>query len=195
MAGRHREFDEDTVLKQATEVFWTKGFESASTEDLLDAMEINKGSLYNAFGNKKSLFKIVVDRYASTVFECLKKDIAHSHQPMAVIRGFFREACNPKDITAHMKGCFLGNAVSELASIDSELEQQAIEKLIELEKIFEEALDKARELGHLFPENDPALTARYLINIWNGINVTRRMYPQRNELEPLLKMSLAVLPQ
>lgn len=194
MAGRHRTFDEETVLNQATEVFWTKGFGSATTEDLLLAMDLNKGSLYNAFGNKKQLFKTVVTHYAAAIFENLRNDIEISEEPMSVIRGFFREACDPKDLSSHMKGCFLGNAVAELASIDRELEMQAIDKLTTLEKIFKEGLDKARLSGQISSDTDTGHMARYLINIWNGINVTRRMYPRREELEPILKMSLQMLP-
>ena len=70
----------------------------------------------------------------------------------------------------------------------------AIEKLATLESIFEEALEKGKRLGHLPADFNTALNARYLINIWNGINVTRRMYPSKQELEPMLKMSLNMLP-
>lgn len=193
MAGRHRTFDEENVLSKATEVFWTRGYESSTTEDLLMAMDINKGSLYNAFGNKKQLFKTVVTHYAAAIFETLQNDIEMSNDPLSVIRGFFREVCDPKELSAHLKGCFLGNAVSELANIDPELEAQAIEKLGTLERIFKQALDKAQQQKQLPAEMDTATTARYLINIWNGVNVTRRMYPDRKELEPLLKMSLKMI--
>ena len=194
MAGRYRAFDENQVLAQAAEVFWQKGYESSTTEDLLTAMDLNKGSLYNAFGNKKQLFQTVVKHYAAAIFENLRHDIEQSNEPVAVIRAFFKEACDPKDLSAHLKGCFLGNAVSELASIDQELEQLAIEKLATLESIFKEALEKGKRLGHLPADFETALHARYLINIWNGINVTRRMYPSKKELEPMLKMSLNMLP-
>ncbi len=194
MAGRYRSFDEEAVLKQATDVFWTKGYESATTEDLLAAMDLNKGSLYNAFGNKKQLFKTVVNYYTAAIFKNLRTDIDMSDQPVEVIRSLFRKACDPKDPSAHLKGCFLGNAVAELANIDGELEQQAIDKLVTLKNIFKEGLDKARSMGQLPADTDTELTARYLLNIWNGINVTRRMYPYRKDLEPLLKMSLNMLP-
>ena len=193
MAGRHRAFDEEQVLRKATEVFWTKGYESSTTEDLLMAMDINKGSLYNAFGNKKQLFKTVITHYAAAIFETLQNDIKMSDDPLSVIRDFFRAACDPKDLSAHLKGCFLGNAVSELASIDSELEAMAIDKLATLERIFKDGLDRAQDQGKLSVDMDTAATARYLINVWNGINVTRRMYPERKELEPLLKMSLKMI--
>jgi len=194
MAGRNREFNESEVLEQATEVFWSKGYESATTEDLLNAMHINKGSLYNAFGNKKQLFQTVVSRYATIIFNKLRNDLEYSEEPMTVIRSFFREACDPKDLTAHLKGCFLGNAVAELANIDTELEDLAIKKLKTLEKIFKQGLDKAQQRGQVSETMDTSLMARYLINLWNGINVTRRMYPSRKELEPILKMSLQMLP-
>ena len=192
MAGRHRTFNEDTVLKQATEVFWTKGYESTTTEDLLEAMHLNKGSLYNAFGSKKKLFQRVVSHYSQEVFSGLEHQIEASSEPLEVIRDLFRDVCDPDDPAEHLKGCFFGNAVSELASIDSELEKQAIEKLKTLEQLFKKALDKALELDQLKPQNTE-VTARYLVNLWNGINVTRRMYPHRRDLEPILKMSLQVL--
>ena len=192
MAGRHRTFNEDTVLKQATEVFWTKGYESTTTEDLLEAMHLNKGSLYNAFGSKKKLFQRVVSHYSQEVFSGLEQQIEASSEPLEVIRNLFRDVCDPDDPAEHLKGCFFGNAVSELASIDSELEKQAIEKLKTLEQLFKKALDKALELDQLKPQNTE-VTARYLVNLWNGINVTRRMYPHGRDLEPILKMSLQVL--
>jgi len=193
MAGRHRSFDEKKVLDKAADVFWSKGYESATTEELLMAMELNKGSLYNAFGNKKQLFMIVIDHYAEAIFDNLRNDINNSKNPKEIIRGFFRKVCDPQELTAHMKGCFLGNAVSELASIDQELEQKAINKLATLEGLFRKALEKAQELGQFDPTVNAKITARYLINIWNGINVTRRMYPNTSDLEPLLKMSLNIL--
>src|SRR3982751_852838 len=62
--GRPRSFDADRALDQALKVFWSKGYEGASLPDLTAAMGINRPSLYAAFGNKESLFKKVLARYA-----------------------------------------------------------------------------------------------------------------------------------
>ncbi len=191
MAGRHRTFEEAIVLKKASEVFWAKGYESTTTEDLLKAMHLNKGSLYNAFGNKKSLFQQVVNFHATNLFLDLDQRIKGSVHPIQVIKELFREVCDPEDPAMHEKGCFFGNAVSELASIDKELERMAVEKLRTLESFFEKALEQAKDLNQW--SGDTKTTARYLITIWNGVNVTRRMYPRRSDLEPSLRMSLQVL--
>ena len=63
--GRPRGFDPETALDQALRVFWEKGYEGASLTDLTEAMGINRPSLYSAFGNKESLFRKVLERYAS----------------------------------------------------------------------------------------------------------------------------------
>ena len=62
--GRPRAFDADAALDAALAVFWRNGYEGASLTDLTAAMGINRPSLYAAFGNKQSLFRRVMDRYA-----------------------------------------------------------------------------------------------------------------------------------
>ena len=61
--GRPREFDVDTALDLALQVFWRNGYEGASMADLTEAMGITKPSLYAAFGNKEELFRKALDRY------------------------------------------------------------------------------------------------------------------------------------
>src|SRR5205809_5912885 len=61
--GRPREFDPERALDRALKVFWKRGYEGASLPDLTRAMGINRPSLYAAFGNKASLFRLALDRY------------------------------------------------------------------------------------------------------------------------------------
>ena len=61
--GRPREFDVNDALASALRVFWTKGYEGASLNDLTEAMGITRPSLYAAFGNKESLFRKALDLY------------------------------------------------------------------------------------------------------------------------------------
>ena len=62
--GRPREFDIDDALDKAIEVFWRQGYEGTTLDDLTDAMQISRPSLYAAFGNKEATFKQAVARYA-----------------------------------------------------------------------------------------------------------------------------------
>src|SRR3954471_15386205 len=61
--GRPREFDTETALELATSLFWEKGYEGTSLNDLTEAMGITRPSLYAAFGNKDSLFRKALNLY------------------------------------------------------------------------------------------------------------------------------------
>jgi TetR/AcrR family transcriptional regulator, transcriptional repressor for nem operon len=61
--ARPREFDEDVVLDAAIQCFWNRGFEATSVKDLIDRTGITAASLYNAFGDKRALFRAALDHY------------------------------------------------------------------------------------------------------------------------------------
>jgi len=86
--GRPRNFDRDTALEQAMEVFWAKGYESTSISDLTTAMNMKPPSLYAAFGDKEALFEEVIKRY--------------NNQYGARIWGDVERFDHPKDATHHV---------------------------------------------------------------------------------------------
>ncbi|WP_375229288.1 TetR/AcrR family transcriptional regulator [Roseobacter sp. S98] len=67
--ARPREFDTEDAIRKAAGVFWTKGYEEASLPDLLEGMELTRGSLYKAFGDKKSLYLRVLDYYGKVAVD------------------------------------------------------------------------------------------------------------------------------
>ncbi|MGE7774004.1 TetR/AcrR family transcriptional regulator [Chitinophaga sp. NPDC101104] len=192
MAGRHKEFDEETALNAATEVFWSQGYESASMEDLLTAMDINKGSMYNTFGNKRELFVRVLDRFfKSAVTDMTRKFEAHDN-PIDGIREIFRSVTRPADLKDHAKGCFLVNTLGEMCGLDEELATMARNHLLDIETIYLKYLRKGVKNGQVRKEVAPELMARFLTNMWNGMSISRRMY-NRKALEDLVDMQLSLI--
>jgi TetR/AcrR family transcriptional repressor of nem operon len=192
MAGRPRIFDEEEILNSAINLFWANGYEATSTEDLLDCMKINKGSLYHAFGSKKELFSRALDFFASHSLKTIDIKINEGKTPVDGIRKFFLDLATVSN-SIHQKGCFMGNTLAELSNIDDDLKEKAIANLIAVENLFYKYIDAAKKSKELQTKEDARVLARYLITLWNGINITRRMYPKRDMLEPLIKMQLAVL--
>jgi len=78
--GRPRAFDADKALDNAMQVFWRKGYLGTSLEDLTGAMDINRPSLYGAFGNKRALYRLALERYlqgpSRYLIEALKEPTA-----------------------------------------------------------------------------------------------------------------------
>jgi TetR/AcrR family transcriptional repressor of nem operon len=192
MAGRPRIFEEDELLSKAVELFWANGYEATSTEDLLSCMKINKGSLYNAFENKKDLFSKALEYFASHSLKAIDQKIKEAPSPVAGIRNFFVELANSNN-AVHQRGCFMGNTIAELSNIDKELKEKAAANLMSLENLFYKYLSEAKKSGELRNQEEPRILARYLITLWNGINITRRMYPKKEILIPIIKMQLKIL--
>lgn len=192
MAGRPRIFNEDEILKDAISLFWTQGYEATSTENLLECMGINKGSLYNTFGSKRELFLKALDYFVSHALRSLDTKLTASKNSIAGIHEFFLEVATA-DNQVHQKGCFMGNVLIELSNMDKELKEKAINNLVAMENIFYKYIDAAKKSKVIKTKEDTRVLARYLITVWNGINITRRMYPQKNILESVIKMQLKVL--
>lgn len=191
-AGRPRDFDEEDVLDKALDIFWKQGYEATSLEELLAAMGMGKGSMYHNFGNKREVFKLALNKFIENFSSWFESEISKAKDPIVFIKEFFRNI--PKQgVDAHKKGCFLGNTVAELACIDSGLEKNASEYLERIEQIFHKYIKEAQHAGKIKSKVDARLLARHLINLWNGINITRRMYPQAKDLMPLVEIQLKVL--
>ena len=87
---RQKEFDRDEVLHRAMEVFWTRGYEGASIQDLVKHMGINRQSIYDTFGDKHTLFLQALDRYreiqSRKIFEVLERPGSMKKKSAPVIR-------------------------------------------------------------------------------------------------------------
>ena len=69
--GPDKQFDRDVVLERAMEVFWQNGYEGTGMTALLEQMGIGRQSLYDTFGDKRTLFREALTRYATTMISPL----------------------------------------------------------------------------------------------------------------------------
>ena len=192
MRGRPSIYDNKDVLSKAQKVFWAKGFTATSLEDILEATGLGSGSFYHAFkGGKKELFRKAIQQRREA-FNQFREELAHSSAPVELIKDFFRSMAKD-DKETHLLGCIIVNTVVEMACLDSELEDEAITILKEVEQFFTATIRKAQKNGTLKNQTNPEILGRYLITLWNGMNVTRRMYPDRKTLSKQIEMQLEII--
>lgn len=192
MRGRPAIYDNQDVITKAQKIFWTKGFTATSLEDVLQAMGMGSGSFYNAFkGGKKELFKKAIGqrRAALNQFEA---EVRRSNDPIELIKDFFRSIAKA-DQQTHLQGCIIVNTVVEMAALDAELENEAVAILKEVEQLYIKTIEKAQKDGTIKNQTDPVILGRYLITLWNGLNVTRRMYPDNEVLLKQIDMQLEII--
>ncbi|HYX30172.1 MAG TPA: TetR/AcrR family transcriptional regulator, partial [Pyrinomonadaceae bacterium] len=108
--ARQKEFDRDIVLHKAMEVFWARGYEGASIQDLVKHMGINRQSIYDTFGDKHSLFLEALDRYreiqSRKVFEILDRPGSVKRNLKLLFQEVIDKSLSDKD----RRGCFVGNS-------------------------------------------------------------------------------------
>ncbi|MEV4885274.1 TetR/AcrR family transcriptional regulator [Chitinophaga ginsengisegetis] len=192
MRGRPAIYDDKDVLTKAQKVFWTKGYTATSLEDILTAMGMGSGSFYNAFkGGKKELFRKAIQQRREA-FREFETALNQSDAPMELIRDFFRSMARA-DRETHLQGCIIVNTVVEMASLDKDLEEEAVTILKEVEQLYTKAIRRAQKNGTMQNQTDPVILGRYLVTLWNGLNVTRRMYPDNKILLKQIEMQLEIL--
>jgi TetR/AcrR family transcriptional repressor of nem operon len=191
MPGRPKEFEENVAIRKAANLFWSKGYMATSTDDLIRVMGIQKGSLYNTFRSKKDLFIRAINLHEQCLLSEFKEMLKGSKRPVETIKSVFLSMAEHKDDIE--KGCFAGNTLAELSGLDEELTQNAKTHLKELESILFDAIVAARTKGQLKSKVDSRVLASYLLNMWNGLNITRRIYGDKKTLLPLIKLQLEVL--
>lgn len=192
--GRPRTFDLDEVLDRAVLVFWSKGFEGASLDDLTEAMGISRPSLYRAFGNKEDLFYKALDRYTEGLASYFVRALAEPTSEAvaaAVLHGMVEAATMP----GLPAGC-LGVQGALAAGDEGRPVRDALiawreEGVAHLTRRFAQAV----EAGDLPPSTDPHLLAVYLRSIANGIAVQAASGSSRSELLQVADLALGSWPK
>ena len=165
---RPKEFNPDEALNKAMQVFWHKGYESTSMEDLLTAMDLNRGSLYDTFGDKRQLFLKVMDRYCTT-FVGPKFSLLDQPGPaLPTLRRFINGMIEGGLADPQRRGCFISNTVMELSPHEKEIAGRLRQALKMAEDTFFKVLARAKRQGELKDDKDPRALARFLTTMMQG---------------------------
>jgi TetR/AcrR family transcriptional repressor of nem operon len=87
-----KQFDEAAALDKAMEAFWARGYEATSVQDLVEAMGLHRGSIYAAFGGKRSLFLKALRHYETHRRRAWLEALRRRHGPRAAILSVFEAA-------------------------------------------------------------------------------------------------------
>lgn len=169
---RPKAFNPEETLEKAMHVFWHKGYESTSMEDLLEAMDLNSGSLYAAFGSKRELFLKAMDHYCKEGGVGGRFSILQQPGPaLPLIRRFFEAMLEFILSDPLRRGCLITNTVVEMAPHEKEIRKKLSSKLHAVEEALYTLLARASQEGALAKEKDPRTLARLLVTVMQGMLV------------------------
>jgi AcrR family transcriptional regulator len=170
--ARQREFDRIDALNKALEVFWQKGYAATSTTDLLEAMQIGRQSLYDTFGDKRSLYLEALTQYGEDSVTDLLRHLK-GDTPLAAIDNMLQAfASRPKRDNA--KGCMGVNAISEFGTSDEDVNAQRDASGKRLNRAVEEQLRAAAASGEIAADTDIAQAVAFVAATLSGMKISAK---------------------
>jgi TetR/AcrR family transcriptional regulator, transcriptional repressor for nem operon len=191
--ARPREFDEHAVLNVAMNRFWEHGYQATSMRDLAVETGLTSPSLYNAFGDKRALFRQVLERYAQHSSRARIARLEASMPPKDAIKAFITEIVEHSLSDKDRRGCLLVNSALEIGPHDPEIGAEVARRLGEVEAFFRRSVVAAQKEGTVPADRDAKDLARVLLAVLLGIRVVARARPQRKLLEGMARPVLAML--
>ncbi|MFS0600254.1 TetR/AcrR family transcriptional regulator [Peribacillus frigoritolerans] len=189
--ARSKEFDEKAVLRKAMELFWEQGYEKTSMQDLVDHMGIHRRSIYDTFGDKRSLFLASLNHYEELIVNEMERIISSTSSIKQTIRDVFIFVLN--SIEQYPKGCLSVNAAIELSLLDKEIGRIVTKMFNRTEDMFNNLIKRGQISGELSKEIDSDNTSRFLHNNLVGIRVLIKTNYNKKELEGIITLALSVL--
>jgi TetR/AcrR family transcriptional regulator, transcriptional repressor for nem operon len=191
--GRPREFERDVVLDRAMQVFWSRGYEATSIEQLVARMGIQRGSLYAAFGDKRALFFAAIERYDRMVTSRLVATLDETASGRAAIERFFRLKVELATAPRRPRGCLVTNSAAELASRDRGTGTRVGAVLTRIEAAFHRAVVRAQKAGEIDPRRSSRALARFLTSSAQGLSVMAKTFPDPAALDDIVEVILEVV--
>ncbi|WP_025723520.1 TetR/AcrR family transcriptional regulator [Paenibacillus polymyxa] len=190
---RPREFDEDQALNAAMQIFWEKGFEATSLSDLTSKMEIQRPSIYAAFGDKKQLFEAALRKYTQSHAAYVRSRLQSNSSVKEAFYNFFGGIVAEEYEDGSNRGCFCINTMVELAPHDEKFEILTREHQMYLSAVFQETLERGIRSGELEASMDARALAHTMVSLLIGITVMMKSRPARSFVDQAVATLLILL--
>ena len=175
-----RQFDEQEVIAIALDVFWRKGLHDATMQDLATATGVQRGSLYNAYGDKEAIFLRAFDQYAGQFLETAGHALAEG-DAAARLRNFFDVIIANMTSGSPPRGCCLTTRTALDTAISSTAVRQRVQSLLSrLEQLIGEAISSA---PNKLKGIDANQLARVVVTFTRGLAVMERAGYGRRQLK------------
>jgi TetR/AcrR family transcriptional repressor of nem operon len=185
-----RQFDEDAVLEVALKTFWQNGFAATSMIDVAEATGVQRGSLYNAYGDKERLFLLAYERYASRFLDSIRQAMSNP-DPAAALTALFKGIVVSMVEGAPSRGCLTTKTALELSLAGKTIETRVRRLLESFTVIVRDALSAPAARRQL--SCDPDTAADLVVTFTRGLAVMERAFRNPKHLEKMSQQFVRLL--
>jgi TetR/AcrR family transcriptional regulator, copper-responsive repressor len=190
--GRPRCFNLEEALDRSLLLFWEKGFQNTSLDEIAEAIGVKKPSLYAAFGDKATLFRKVLLRYSAKLSEPIQA-LDRYDDIREAIAAFMELGIAGGCSRGHPRGCLLTSAFADSTLLPPSLAKEIKALIKQADQAVDQRLKKAVRDGQLPDGFDTKGTAKFLITLMHGIALRIRAGETRADLRKIKKAALRCL--
>lgn len=172
------------------QLFWRKGYTATSIEDLVETLHLSRSSLYDTFGDKRTLFLETLTLYSKGALGRVARTLNGAVSPMVGIRTLFEELTASAGSEAGAMGCFMVNSVAELTPYDPDVTEIAAAYAGEFQRLLTEALTQAASQNTVTTRQTPEQLAAYLFNAIQGLRVVIKSGASREQVQAISDITL-----
>lgn len=190
--NRPRQYEREEVLDKTTDLFWEKGFEATSINEIVARTGLNKHSLYNEFGDKERLFLLCIDEYVNKSIKVLSDILTKKPLGLSNIDAFFDNRVIYA-ASEDCKGCLLVNSVTEKETLSGEVNQKVKSLLSSFNISFYNCLKAAQDNNEISSDKNCKVLASYLTCFLFGLVNIGKNETKRSELRKIVDAALLVV--
>lgn len=191
--GRPLEFDPHLALQKAMEVFWCRGYEATSLQDLLAAMNISKSSFYQAFGSKHELFERCLQAFRERQVGRMTAALERSSSGKEFLRSMLLSAAREATVNEQPKGCLIMNTATEFSGRDAVIAGLVDEGTRQFSGVFQKAIERAQADGEIAAEKNAEVLARYVVSTISGLKTMAKAGMPATAIEDVAEVALSAL--
>lgn len=192
---RKKQFGIQEVKEKAMVAFWDNGYRATSLQDLVEAMGINRASLYDTFGDKYTLFLETLHSYNDKYVKPYIAERIRTHSPRQAVVGMFDDICDRVQAGEDRNGCFIINTALELSPHDKEVSKIVNRTFAYIEKnFFRKMIIRGQASGEIAKSVVPTSASRILLSLFLGLRVLSRNQPEKVVLNAIKDQVAALLP-
>ena len=191
--GRPREFETDAAVEAAMQVFWTRGYNNTSLGDLIDGTGLSRGSLYKAFGDKRGLFLVAFERYASGASEGLIHGLQQPGSAKAAIRATLMRFAQLSSADEGQRGCMLVATAAEMVPHDAGIAAAVQAMFNRMLNAYAAAIARGQANGEIPPRHDAQTLARLIVCLTQGMRAVGKPGAEKADMAAVVNAAMALL--